>query len=551
MALSMNNEFGDDQTQSQQTFAGTSGPGSAGGQNEAFSGSEKPYGPSLINLISQAEAPASLTESGRAYVEALEKLVRQKASSRNLNIKITRLDTLAVPSILFECNGQVIPVLVPGPNSGLNEDTPPMVALRDIMNVYWERNKPERAKTTSAVSIDDNSYGPGYVEAMACGIINIFHTNTIAQQIDLTALKQQRLHIDTSLSAVTQYFQAWSPHAVMPRTEFGFVLSAVPQNYNPNNKASKGSFYDSMVSGLIPLAAVSGYVELINENRTSQAGTPLFTPVVHISEVSTQIPSLRMLELLICIFSNLSVSRRFWQRQFENFAENEPNIGNMIFDGTKTPPEPYRVSSLIELDAFLRNSISDPCIVMDVVDGRFRIPGIEMFAMQDKQQLLLTELGGLINTELPKSQVSAALWSEYIGVFADNNAIPTDSRYLDYLRLMVNNKHQSPAVLPFATRIPDADPKARVQALRNFYPTLRVTNNCTTVTFNPALLKFIQDIIAPAISVSSTMADGQSSVNLSEWTNRWRAYGTAATFGTAAAPGGFGMTSFQSGVYNW
>jgi len=506
----------------------------------------------LTGLLTLSEAPTGLSEQGKEYVKTLDARIKAMAAEHKLDVTSTQLASPA-GIVLYECNNLIYPVIM---HEAINlpSDTPDTAILRDAILTY--RNRRPGAPTTRQISstvIHPSDYNR--VEIMACTIMNTFIYADQANSLTAEGLGGIKLSLDTSMSKVAELLNRWSPKTIPARAEFGITLSIVPNNYRPGSNRQVG-FFEQYQSEMRDVAVATGYVEFLDFQKTHPvSGAKMYAPIVHISDIVSQIPSLQMTMVMICLFADLTFNNdAFWQSQFMQFSKDQPNIGNLLTDMSQQPAVPEFVENPARLNWFLNSFLAPPVLVVDIVDGMPRAPGIELFSMPDQSPHLVAEFEKLVGaTLIPQGLATRVLYNEFLGIVpVGKDGKLADSRNLDYLTLMVNFNHEPNRVNPFLQRHegPDSS-KMRVQALQQFYPALQIMYNSSVICPNPDLLRQVQAILRDHVTIISSIAGNPATINLSSVVQEWDAYSrNRASFGANMGVGQ-PSTSFVKSLYSW
>lgn len=549
MALITHSDGSEKTEKQQQSFTGSSagapsGPGSYAAEEQFATESTS----SLFRMLSRLESPSGLTDAAMEYVNNLEKLVAAKARGRKpspLDVNITRL-TSPLGVTVFEYQNWAIPVML---HDALNspENEPDSVALQEIMNNYLaRRSSTEPLSLMCSATVIPEDYAK--VEVMACSIVNALAVvSGMDGTLNTQLLSGNQFILDSRMGSVQQFYAQNCPHGVPARNEFGLLLSVLPANQDRSKRrGGRNNYFNSYQTNPIPLGCITGYVEMVNSEQQGKMG-PLFTPLIHISDIISPVMSLQTAILMICLFSEVTTRGRLYMRQFDQYNKNLPNLGSLISNESQTPPTLEFLESPARRDWFMTNFTTDPAVVLDVVDGRFRIPGLELFAMTDMNKVLLNEFSKLVDTPLALDQVANPLYTDYIGVVPDGTTL-IDSRYIDYMKLMVNYAAESTKFGSLQHRYTTDDPHTRLQLLQQAAP-IKVLYNCVTVELRPSLLGQVQQILRNNMTIVQGAMGGQVSIPLGQMVADWAAY-SKGSVGFGAAPT-VGTTSFTNNIYNW
>lgn len=300
------------------------------------------------------------------------------------------------------------------------------------------KNEFPNHKLLNVIQVTEADYEK-YVQ-MAAYITNTLQMVSDSAIDDLTIdmLKKYKIIIDNDTSSVKSFFKKNYPHKVIPRCDTGFTVSiGVKKN---NQFIATNNIYDSFDS-VMPLFAASGYTDFLEENV--MPGTPLkFTPVVHLSGILSVIPSSKILSMAIPIAAEIFIGNGIWKQQFLNPTKGGVNIGNLIND--QKTNKPWNAKQQNEIIGFFNNYINPAFLVVDVVEGQARIPGIERMIINsnDDRMSLINEITSFLKIDPSNIQpnLGKIIFSEIIGeVEVEKEISPDlmiDSRMFDYLFLV-------------------------------------------------------------------------------------------------------------------
>ena len=266
------------------------------------------------------------------------------------------------------------------------------------------------------------------------------------------------LNIDTDTVTVRNFMEQHSPNAVSCNS-FGFVA-----NLGQQSQARPGQTQN--LDNVQPFFGVTSYVEFIRE--PAMPGTPVkFTPVIHITEIVSVIPTAEILSMAIPIAAEVFITNGLWKQPFINLNDkNGINIGNLIMDANK---KPWRATSELELVEFFQKHIGAPLLCLDIIGGTASIPGIQKFAKDQFHASLVSDLSRFLETDPHQFQMPIAktIFSEVTGIAeVSRDLSPTgliDSRELNYLFAVAKIGHNQ-SVEKLKYRFPD--PGSRMENIR-------------------------------------------------------------------------------------
>lgn len=504
---------------------------------------------SLRDLTGFMTGTSGLTTDGRKYLETMQEIFKQNAANNGT----PPIETTILPEpsgvVVLSCENQIMFLIFQESVSGLKSSIPPTVVLQDAKASYWRMKNITVNAPTIFPPLTITKYDYPCVDKMAAWIYANFHVATLGSSITADVLTTELIQITPIMSDVESFVQEFSPHGIPARADFGFKFSIVPKNQGYQDRSN---FFSSYKSGVYDIAAVTAYVELVTADRTPQ-GIQRYTPIVHISDVITRIPSLRVYLMLIAWSAEMFIRYGLWKNQFVCFNKDKPNIGNLMVeaDGNLS-----FVDNQAKLDNFIYNYLTQPILAVDVVDGRARVLGTEMFALPENefQIRLRDEFMALFpNKELKVPMHVPCMtfgYNEFVGGVAHSGRI-LDTRWVsDYLQLAVHFKRDLNRIQRFLFHAP-GDATTRFELLQQFYNEARAYYASSVSMVNLDFIGAIQEVLRSFTQLSQnsfTPSGGAIDfTGLAKQTGDYMARnaGMAPTSTTI-----YGHTSIQPGIYH-
>lgn len=248
----------------------------------------------------------------------------------------------------------------------------------------------------------------------------------------------------TDTTFVRDIHARWSPHAVADRCDFGFVLGVRQNDAYGNSNANESA---------VPVAVVTGY----NEFRQTQANfggmmpgmgmmgmmggmampTVKFNQLVHISSIVTRIPSRRLLMSLILPAAQHVFIQNMLCRQRHLLLGQGADVCSLVTDPNTGMP--YRAETVEQVQAFFQTMCFNPVLVVDVQDGRARIPGIEALANQMMHGRIIDDLSSFLHVQFPNTPVGSNVSAECGGTVRIRGN-DEDVRNVDFFHMLEVNK---------------------------------------------------------------------------------------------------------------
>lgn len=358
--------------------------------------------------------------------------------------------------------------------SSQQDIVPPTAYQQQLVNEEKNNDtEPVNPITCVVVSRDDYSK----ISQMYSYLTNALELRQELDVIQNQAFSGAELEIDTDINNVRQFIQQHSPHSVLPRTDFGALVSVPEPSEQPQNVPQQ----EPRRLGLL---AIAGYTEFIQvpaaqvDPQAAAQGQPVkYLPLTRITEICTPIPVCNMLGLALPLAAEVFIRQRRWLTAF-GYSENERNLGNLIED--RESGKMWQCQNQYERDELLGTyMVTPPFLGVDIMDGRARIPGIETI-----WQTQGNSLGDKVSTNLKKffginedvwidsfdGGLSTTGWNEFGGT-VDVQGQKLDLREIDYMNLAKEMKDPT-TLAPFLQK--HADPSIRVREIQKIFPDVDV-----------------------------------------------------------------------------
>ena len=155
---------------------------------------------------------------------------------------------------------------------------------------------------------------------------------------------------------------------------------------------------------------------------------------MHISGTASRVPSLGAELMATVQMVQSAIINGGWKNQFRKFQPGSENLGNL----TRSPQDPNKLwfaENNDQMEQFIREQFFPPVLVVDVLEGAYRIPARALFAPNKPEQLgqIVMEAARFFGgTPRPMmTPVATQMAEEFTGVFGDS--VKTDSREITYL----------------------------------------------------------------------------------------------------------------------
>lgn len=512
-----------------------------------------PKAPAFSDLMKSLGANAALSSEGQDFLKRVRanledpvnnfKVITQRLSFPNeayafMDEQRTHgmLIVFKEAQDLHQDSDSFIPGVLFNTTSNARQELPETVRILNTILI-----KPEDYKR-------DQAYSTHIRSAIACAASQEFNGMSIE------SVCNQKFVIDGNIDRVLAFYKKHSPHEVAPTTQYGFTVNLVVRNDNVFSANSKDN-YTTMA-----IAAVCGFTDFIAINHSFNSGnysyggttSPMrkFIPIANISEIVSVVPATPLIPMFLWMALNVFIYGEMWKSPFSDFGTNEGmNIGNLIAIADPTNSNAvstYSVKNVKEREEFIAYYCERPALVLNVVEGRARIPGMDCYADPNRQDEILVQYSSFLNKKLDVSNITNEMrpviqqFSEYVG-----NAIlggnVSDSRWISFLYMLSKDKSDRDMFEPLLVRN-DNNPGARMQLIKaltnNNYSTDYLNYICV---LNANVLKEVSGDLTRRINVVSDINNTASTVDINTMLNMAREYATGggifSGFSSGAAHG--------------
>lgn len=453
--------------------------------------------------LSQASQRASVvTPACRSFIESLNR----EATRLGMSVETVNTGTVSAQVVFYPNNRGVALVFANG-SLGLSKRSA-SDKIDEVINAF--RQHGESCKNTSIVTglvIDETSYDRAELCADA-----IYNTIKTVQDEDNDLINVDSFKIangyvpmvvSTKPEIYREYVRAVSPFGFAERDDIGFLVGFPKQNCPATEK------FDIKPETHTILFAVTGYTQFVRIDNLNNFGNVMnnlktIQPVVHITSIISDIPSMVMLPPAVTIAAQTFIAHRNWMRPYMTINGKESmNVGNLVINtdasGNRTTMD---VEAPFQAEQVMEQTCAEPILCLDITIGRYGIPGIEcIFGTKDrngKDVSLANILAKYYREKVGPNAYSTQFMAcppiiEYTGSMNLDNQV-LDSRCGDYLRMFkkINDYNQVCCLLSQPN-----DPSARLQQLSDLGITVRSLYKTQSIIFTLAAVKLFADICPP------------------------------------------------------
>lgn len=472
------------------------------GQNER----EVMTGVSFAQIFQGSSLASASSAACRKYTEDLIK------SAERLGLSVEAVITGTVDAqVVYSREARYGVALIFAGSTGIAK-RPVSDKASEVISAFKQHPNMDNIRILKSFVIDEASYE--FADQTVVAIHNMISTVVAEDNGNITAASFRIGNRDTTLVVCTKpdvyrdYIRRVSPFGFSQRDDVGFVVG-VPRDNCPMSER----FNVSPETHII-FFAVTGFTQFVrieNPQWTYGMQPKAVRPLVHISSIVSQIPSIVLLPPAITIASKVFVAHRNWRRPYLMINGKESaNVGNLVI--TQDPATGARSTSDCETpfqaEEALNQACEEPIIALDITDGRDGIPGTEIILAQRDSNGMELKLSAVLarfygDKVIPAAHsinfIAGSAIREYTGsVVIDNQVM--DSRCADYLRMF--RKIGDYSAVAGLLNQPN-DPALRLQQLQDLNLTVKSLYNTSSVIFTRDAIQFFADL-CPSFEVDLT-----------------------------------------------
>lgn len=481
--------------------------------------------PSFMDIIRKSQVPIYFSQAANDYNKRIDEIVANyNANPVVKNGKKIQSMTLPTPpgTKAFVSGSKATALIF----SELNHpgDNIPTIAYVDQVRQSLKDVRGD-VDLVNAIVVTPEDYCKADVMAV-CNINTLIGTTDQAvRELSVDSFRGQQIEISNNPQDFNTFMEKHLPHGVVPRSDLKLVISAntqskpIPNTYN--------NLLQQVAQNKEIIAAIGGYVTfscrdpngIATYNYDPSMDHNKFVPEVHISCMASAIQCNGIIPMLLSIAATHFIDHGGWRAQFATLSgSNAPNIGNLRLD-PNNGGQPMMVTNLTERDDFIRVNCTSPILFIDVMEGRYRLPGLELYVINDDSarnairqsfesffSSIVKDSSGQYMTvpqgpALPPPNIPPCThqYSNYTGYIWNMGNTPQDSRWADYLNIVANFGVSDPNVRMLLANY--LSPDDRVKIIRQFFKelTLHYVNQCALI--NPETLRIIQGKVAATLHI--------------------------------------------------
>lgn len=479
--------------------------------------------PNFLGVFRNNMVAASMTPEGTRYVETLRRTLKENSNDVGGQEEF-RVSTLTYPprTVVISKGRDAIALLFSEANHH-DENTPLAALTLKVANAAKKQLGSDMVlNNTIVVTPDDYEK----VTVMANHVINTLRCITSPEINSLTIgdMNNCSLEVSTSKAVYEDFIRRNNPHGVPARADVSLVITL--DDHTDQNRRADNILRQADSSSRTEIAAIGLYTTFV---YVTVNGALKFLPEVHISEITTPMGMEGMIPLCLSLAAEFVLQNRLWLAQFsDNSGPNIPNIGNLVQD--PATGEPFRVDTLASRDSFVAVNCVQPVLMLDVVEGRARIPGLERYSIPEwyphiidsYNRFLRAGGGGLIPIDRNLAPATIS-YRTYTGT-AKSGIQTLDSRWVDFLSVMVHRSSERTELERLLRHYDDE--RQQVAALRQYAVDLQLLYVNHTVTVLPNVLNAVRAAVTRQVRTVNGQLNTGGYIDMSSVAELGQAYAT-------------------------
>lgn len=512
-------------------------------------------GTSFFDDLSIWDVPSGISDAGRQFLTDLNANLSDPVKS-NQNAAWTggiKMIQLSVPNDTHAaiCNNCAVILIM----SESNEDNSDLPVIRNegIAAEALRSIRPE-VDILKVVVITPEDYSK--VAVIAAAIRNVFLYKVNTKRTTISSLcSNVMLSFSDNPAEFDSAYKTLSPHGVPLRKDFTMTIyaqnkAANGQNWNNNTlMQDESSIYlnRANVATRKPIGVISGYMEFVR--GTVVGGITRYIPILHISEIHSHVIADELIPVYIVAFTKRLAISGLWKSYFLNHTQdvhkNPVDIGWLLPDGNGGR---CKISDVNNFNKFLADYCEPVQVVLDMVEGRFSIPGMWKFASTDVNvvnevlnntvQFLEGRVPGY-QSNIPPFQTSDV---QYRGTYRFGDKV-LDTAYIDFMNEYP--RHPTEAIRCEKLLLRKVNAALAAADQREFEPDMKLLYRTEVIAFNPEYIRWL-DINMPFLNAAYVQQQtGYAPVDpLIANAQKWSQYTSTPTGGNYGMGGFFNPGDF-------
>lgn len=468
---------------------------------------------SLADFAKLYDAPSGISDAGRQFLTDLsEDLTNSVKNSRSAFWNGIRIIQLSQPNDTHAvvCNGHAVIFIMAESNISSN-DYPVIHSERLAVDALHTTDPAVIVLQVIVISPDDYTRGKEFASATRNLFVAAFNKN----KITVANLANTMISISDNPKDYELAYAKLCPHAVPLRHDLTctiYIQSKQPwQQGNMGNMMMQpeqnGYWLAAEQQARIPLAVIGGHTEMVRNNALLN-GDIRILPIIHIDDINSSIVADEMLP----VFIMLAVKRFLLSSTWENYYRsnsidahgNRVNIGYLFPDGNGGRCEIKTDESFTQT---IRAQFDPAQVVLDVVEGRFKLPGMWKLASNEPA-------------------VMKSVIDDYVAFFKGSNIMPysapnpyfisdvqyrgfymygsktLDTAHIDYMAEYA--RHPEDVMKCEKLLLRKANPLLAVADQKQFEPDMKLLYRTDVMALNPDFIGWL-DSAMPCLNVAQNI----------------------------------------------
>ena len=368
---------------------------------------------------------------------------------------------------------------------------------------------------------------------------NVFMALDDAYALTSTQFREMRLSASTDLKQTLNWIGTINPHGIAERADWGVLISRFRHGvsmvgYNPKKDIDAE-----------PILGFTGYTRFISANFN---GIKKYIPICVITNITSEIPSVNILNLVLPIAAGTVINQRVWERPYCKFTKGSPNLGMLRLTADMKNVDFF--NNIEQMHAEMGSIMIDPpLLAIDCAEGRARIPGLEKMLIFGSDACK-TSLEKFYGTSIfpfgifDNNNSILHVIRNYEGTYKTNGQV-VDTRNGDFINMLTDTKdpnrvRSSLQVFPVENR--------HLQDIASVYGDETVTPlyRVSTIIFNNELINNIAKTMSNIVNYTSEGPMDQS-IDISQII---QSLGSVAITGNNSFFGGYSSFNTPANIYN-
>lgn len=452
--------------------------------------------PSLLDIAAYFGSVNTMSKEGQDYIDSLKKLLTENLNntSNNLNIQVFGLNSPRDTIAIMNGNDAVILVFDESNVSTVDQPTShyDKAAKTDLCRV-----KPQAVLRKFIVVTKEDYPKVAVMANYICTLFKCAMNTAEVGNLGIDSLKNMNFSYSENAADYEEANRYLNPHGTLLRHDMCLTIYASPKNHQPQFGYQQESqrYYADTNNDRIAIGTIGAFVEFVKQDPNNYK----FYPLIHISEISTPIPTENLIPVFLTLAMKKFLLEEAWWAQYATFGNGSKiNIGNLIpFVGQangKEAPQRWFCQNQADLMKMKSEYLLPAQMVLDVTQGRASILGIEQYAVNPVavSQSVIDSFNNYMPTPImldPSDKFMLAA-PYYRGTFPYGTNV-LDSAHIDFL--MEYSKCPANGVNLEKLMYQKALPSLKAADLKEVEPEVKMLYRTDTVMLPPRLMSILNN----------------------------------------------------------